>query len=85
MPVITYNGATLTKGTDYTLTYSNNVNVGTGTVTITGKGNFTGTTSKTFSIVSKDISQVSFGTIANQSYTGSELTPYRLLHITEKV
>lgn len=75
LPVITYNGATLTKGTDYTLTYSNNVNVGTGTVTITGKGNFKGTTSKTFSIVSKDISQVSFGTIANQSYTGSELTP----------
>lgn len=75
LPVITYNGATLTKGTDYTLTYSNNINVGTATITITGKGNFTGTTSKTFSIVSKDISQVSFGTIANQSYTGSELTP----------
>lgn len=50
LPVITYNGATLTKGTDYTLTYSNNVNVGTGTVTITGKGNFTGTTSKNFTI-----------------------------------
>ena len=50
LPVITYNGVTLTKGTDYTLTYSNNVNVGTGTVTITGKGNFKGTTSKNFTI-----------------------------------
>ncbi|MBQ6662700.1 MAG: cell wall-binding repeat-containing protein, partial [Firmicutes bacterium] len=42
---------TLKSGTDYTVSYKNNVNPGTATVTITGKGNYTGTVSKTFTIV----------------------------------
>ena len=75
LPVITYNGATLTKGTDYTLTYSNNVNVGTGTVTITGKGNFTGTTSKTFSISARAMSDTSVANISSQTYTGNVISP----------
>ena len=50
IPAITYNGKTLSNNTDYTLSYSNNNRVGTATVTITGKGNFTGTTSKDFTI-----------------------------------
>ena len=41
---------TLANGKDFTLTYKNNVNAGTATVTITGKGNYTGTISKNFSI-----------------------------------
>lgn len=55
IPTLTYNGKTLTNGTDYTLTYSNNVNVGTATVTATAvKGsNYTGTKSITFKIVLK--------------------------------
>ena len=73
--VITYNGATLTKGTDYTLTYSNNVNVGTGTVTITGKGNFKGTTSKTFSISARAMSDTSVANISSQTYTGNGISP----------
>lgn len=75
LPVITYNGATLTKGTDYTLTYSNNVNVGTGTVTITGKGNFKGTTSKTFSISARAMSDTSVANISSQTYTGNVISP----------
>ena len=80
LPVITYNGATLTKGTDYTLTYSNNVNVGTGTVTITGKGNFKGTTSKTFSISARAMSDTSVANVSSQTYTGNVISP--LLTIT---
>ena len=75
LPVITYNGATLTKGTDYTLTYSNNVNVGTGTVTITGKGNFKGTTSKTFSISPRSMSDTSVANVSSQTYTGNGISP----------
>ncbi|MCD7884163.1 MAG: fibronectin type III domain-containing protein [Lachnospiraceae bacterium] len=45
---------TLTSGTDYTVSYSNNVNANTSsaapTVTITGTGNYTGTVKKTFTI-----------------------------------
>lgn len=50
-PAIRFNGGTLKKDVDYTLSYANNTAVGTGTVTITGKEpNFSGTTSKTFTI-----------------------------------
>ena len=41
---------TLAKGTDYTVTYKNNVNAGKATVTVKGKGNFTGTVTKTFTV-----------------------------------
>ena len=47
---VKYNGKTLKKGTDYTVSYSNNKNIGTATVKITGKGSFTGTITKTFKI-----------------------------------
>ena len=41
----------LVAGTDYTVSYKNNVNKGTATITITGKGSYTGTKSTTFKIV----------------------------------
>ncbi len=41
---------TLVNGTDYTVTYANNVKVGTATVTVKGKGNYTGTITLTFKI-----------------------------------
>ncbi len=41
---------TLKKGTDYTVKYENNVEKGTATVTVTGKGNYTGTIIKNFTI-----------------------------------
>ena len=40
----------LKVGTDYTVTYSSNVNVGIATITITGKGNYTSTLRRTFEI-----------------------------------
>ena len=44
------NGKTLKNGTDYSVTYSNNTKVGTAKVTIKGKGNYSGTVTKTFKI-----------------------------------
>lgn len=44
----------LTDNVDYTITYSNNTNAGTGKVTITGKGNYTGILTKTFTIKKTD-------------------------------
>lgn len=43
-------GKALVAGTDYTLAYANNVAVGKATVTVTGKGNYTGSVIKTFTI-----------------------------------
>ena len=50
-PVVTYSGTVLTEGTDYTVSYSDNIKAGTATVTITGTGNYTGTVTKTFMIL----------------------------------
>ncbi|MCD7842558.1 MAG: CAP domain-containing protein [Lachnospiraceae bacterium] len=47
---VNYGGRTLTAGTDYTIAYSNNTTPGTATVTVSGKGNYTGTAQKTFTI-----------------------------------
>ncbi len=50
---VTLNGAALRAGTDYTVSYSNNTEVGTATVTITGRGLYSGTAVKTFTITAK--------------------------------
>lgn len=47
---VTFEGSTLEAGKDYGVAYTNNINAATATVTVTGKGNFTGTASKTFTI-----------------------------------
>ena len=54
-PTVTvkYDASTLTKGTDYTISYSSNKAVGTGCVTITGIGNYNGTYQYFFNIVKK--------------------------------
>ena len=50
-PTVTDGSKTLTEGTDYTLSWSNNTNAGTATVTVTGMGGYySGTQSKNFTI-----------------------------------
>ncbi|MBR3313304.1 MAG: hypothetical protein IKG18_04110, partial [Atopobiaceae bacterium] len=48
---LTYGGARLRAGTDYTVSYRNNTEAGTATATVTGAGGFTGTRSLRFRIV----------------------------------
>lgn len=56
-PEVKDGNATLTAGTDFEFSYNKTTDVSenTATVTITGKGNYTGTASKTFTIKPKDI------------------------------
>ena len=52
----TKTGKTLTEGTDYTLTYSEDVtNAGKVTVTVTGIGNYTGEFDVTYEITKRDV------------------------------
>ena len=53
-PLVRYKGALLREGVDYTLNYADNIDPGTAHVTITGKGNFTDTTTKDFTITAPD-------------------------------
>ena len=58
----------LTVDTDYILSYGENINAGKGTVNITGKGNYTGTASKDFTI--NKINQTAI------NFSGSKTTTY---------
>ena len=71
-------GKKLTKGTDYTVSYSNNTNVGTATITIKGAGKYTGTLKKTFKVKALDLSS-SYAKFSipysSYTYTGSQIKP----------
>lgn len=56
-PVVTDGNTILTSGTDFDFSYDKNINAGkdTATLTITGKGNYTGTAIRKFTIKPKDI------------------------------
>jgi hypothetical protein len=81
---ITYSGTSLTKGTDYTVSYSNNTNVGTATVAITGAGSYEGNITKTFVINARSISDGTVSSIAEQTYTGSAIEPVVSLTVNNK-
>ena len=49
-PVVKLDGTVLEYGTDYTLSYSNNVNAGTATMTVTGMGDYKGSQNVSFKI-----------------------------------
>ena len=72
------NGNKLVKGTDYTVSYSNNTNVGTAAITVTGKGNYKGTLKKTFKVKALDLSS-SYAKVTipycSYTYTGSAVKP----------
>ena len=70
---INYLGTTLTENTDYTLSYSNNVNPGQATVTVTGISPYAGTISVNFNII-RNLSGAVVSA-ADQDFTGSALTP----------
>ena len=71
----TSNGTTLVKGTDYTVSYSNNVNAGTGKITVTGIGKYKGSKTYNFTINARSITQATVGSVVDQVETGSTITP----------
>lgn len=52
-----YENKILTEGTDYSLSYSNNINVGTAKVTVLGKGAFTGNKALEYKIINTPINK----------------------------
>ncbi|MBO6140875.1 MAG: cellulase family glycosylhydrolase [Ruminococcus sp.] len=69
-------GRTLVQGTDYTVSYQDNVNIGTGRVTVNGIGNCEGNLQTTFSITQGNITASNL-TLAKTSYafTGAAVKP----------
>lgn len=72
-PVVTDGNTILTSGADFDFSYDENINASenTATLTITGKGNYTGTASRTFTINPKDIKGAAITLQADSlGYTG---------------
>ncbi len=69
--VVKRGSKTLTKGTHYTVKYTNNKQVGKAIVAITGKGVYAGTVYKTFTIRPKKVSSLK---ASNISKTGAKLS-----------
>ncbi len=64
----------LKPGTDYTVSYSRNINAGTATVTVTGIGEYAGSFTKTFTIKPAAISSVGLKT-SSYTYNGKYKKP----------
>ena len=84
--IVTIDDTTLTENTDYTISYTNNVNAGTATVTVKGIGRFAGTIDLPFTIAPASIenAQVSFAPDVIY-YTGEPVEPFSTVTIGEKV
>ena len=66
-------GKELVSGTEYAVAYSGDlVNAGTVTITVTGKGNYTGTFTKTYKITKRSITLTS--ATESKTYDGNPLT-----------
>ena len=65
----------LQEGKDYTISYRNNLNVGVTTVIATGMGDYTGYTSKNFTITKRALAGGTVSVASSVSFTGSNITP----------
>lgn len=80
-PTVVLGGKTLIEGTDYQLSYENNVNASVldktkpAAVIIQGKGAYSGSLKKTFTIDQAEVYYAAVAAISAQQYTGSALTP----------
>lgn len=74
---VRFRGRELTPETDYEVSYSDNVNAGTAKATVKLKGNYAGENSVEFAIEPRSLTDedITMGTIPNQTYTGSAITP----------
>ena len=67
---------TLTKGVDYIVSYSGNLNAGTGKAMITGIGEYGGTKTVSFKIAAKSLADESVtAEVKDASYTGKAVKP----------
>lgn len=73
--VVVSQGRTLVSGTDYTVTYSNNINAGTAKVIVTGKDKYSGTRTLTFTILKRSLSRSTVSVTKTAVYTGKLVTP----------
>ena len=81
-PVVKVNGYTLHSGIDYTLSGAYIAkNAGEYTYTINGKGDFTGSITKTFTIKTADVNNCDVLILDSATYTGKDIEPNAVVKI----
>ena len=89
-PTVTFNGTSLVKGTDYTVSLGDNISIGEGTVKVTGINNFKGSKTLDFeikgSIADSSITTVTIGGKSSYSvdYDGSAQTPVVEVYVDDE-
>lgn len=79
-----YGETVLTEGTDYVLSYENNVNAGKAVFTLTGTGDFRGEYKGSFTILPKDAGKAVISAATTRNYTGSQIRPYLTITLDGK-
>lgn len=74
VPAVKVGGRVLKNGTDFTVSYKSNTEPGTATLKVTGKGNYSGSVSKTFKITARAINDVEV-TVPDTVFTGEQVKP----------
>lgn len=80
-PAVTFNGTTLTAGTDFEYDYANNTDAASSsatpapTVIVNGKGSFTGSNSVKFTINPKSIRGTTVAVSGTYTYSGTAIVP----------
>ncbi len=82
-PEVKFNGGDLEINTDYELVYEKNINAGKAKVTIKGKGGYTGSVSKTFTIKPAGITAGMITIDDSYPYTGSGVKPIPTVKLGE--
>lgn len=73
---VVYNGVTLTEGTDYTVTYEDNIAIGKAKAVIRGIGHYSGAITKKFNILPVDISQGEIDVSFSENYDSYSIAVY---------
>ena len=76
IPMVYYGDLLLTSGSDYTISYKDNINVGVSTITIEGLGKYVGNKQINFNIIPLPMYEVSVWMSGREYYTGEEIEPY---------
>jgi hypothetical protein len=84
-PKVIVGGKELTRGSDYNVIWTHDVNVGPASVVIVGAGKYAGTKTVNYNIIPKGIARCTVDQIPDMNYTGKAYTPSVVVRDGDKI
>ena len=72
---VKFGTSTLKQGSDFTVAYRNNLNAGAAYAVVTGKGNYSGSKTVSFTITPKSVAALEYSPVEAQVYSGKAKKP----------